>query len=160
MSTKKGKYGNPAKRKVVAGDLEKLAKRVSQKVYDPRNLGGEIYSFGEGVSESLIDVTNAVHLKSVNVCTVDTMRQGLLNEQAIFMVLYGRVNKTKDYVQAGYITGPDGAAALLTELLALADRFGAELLNDITRRFTELHQEKKVDLHFLKAAIDLALEDS
>lgn len=159
MSTKKGRYGNPAKRKTVSGDLERLAKRVTEKLHDPRLLGGEIHSFGGGMSESLLDVTNAVHLESMNVCTIDTVRQGLLNEQAIFMVLYGRINKTKDNVQAGFIFGPDGAAALITELLALADRFGAELLTDITRRLTELHQNKTVDLHFLKAAIDSVLEE-
>jgi hypothetical protein len=159
LSKKSGRhrYGNPANRQPLMGDLQK---RLAGQLNDPRFLGGEIHSFGDGQSESLLDVTNAVHLESMNVCTVDAVRKGLLAEQAIFMVLYGRINKTRDNVQAGFIFGPDGAAALITELLAVADRFGAELLTDITRRLTDLHQEKKVDLHFLKAAIEMVLEDN
>jgi hypothetical protein len=160
VSTKKGRYGNPAKRKPLVGDLERLAKLATGSVFDPRKLGGEIYSFDPGMGESLIDVSNSVHLEEMNVCTVDAVRKGFLNEQVIYMVLYGRINKTQDKVQAGYLFGPDGAAAIITELLAVADRFGAELLGDVTRRLVEMQKNKTVDLHFLKAAIELAIEES
>jgi len=74
------------------------------------------------------------------------------------MTLDGRINKRTDRARVGYMFGPDGAAALITELLAVADRFGAELLDDVTRRLTALHQGRHVDLAFLRAAIDNAIE--
>jgi hypothetical protein len=156
VSTKKGRYGNPAKRKPLVGDLEKLAKLATGGTTDPRKLGGEIHSFG---STSLLDISNSVHLEETNVCTVNAVRKGFLNEQVIYLMMYGRINKTTDKVKAGYIFGPDGAAALITELLGVADRFGAELLADVTRRLAEMHKSKTIDLHSLRAAIDMAMED-
>jgi len=156
--SKRPKYGNPAKRRMVAGDLQKLAQPTG--ISNPRKLGGAINSFGSPKERSaaILDMTDSVHLEATNVCTVDLVRSGQLNEQAIFMTLEGRINKKPDQVSVGFIFGPDGAVAIITELLSLADRFGAELLYDITSRLTELHQEKNVDLHFLKAAIELVLE--
>lgn len=160
MSTKKGKYGNPANRRPLVGDLNKLVQPTG--IANPRKLGGSIASVGDSRSQgtSFLDLTDAVLLQGVEVCTIDMVRQGVLGEQAIFATLNGRINKTSNQVQVGFVFGPDGAAALITELLALADRFGAELLSDITQRLTELHQGNHVDLHFLKAAIDLVLEET
>lgn len=159
MAKKRQKYGNPAKRRIVSGDLQKLVQPTG--LADPKKLSTTtMHSFGDSRSQgtTLLDLTDVVHLEATEVCTVDTVRLGALNEQAIFMQLKGRINKTTNRVAVGFVFGPDGAAALITELLAVADRFGAELLSDITTRLTELHQGKHVDLHFLKAAIDLALE--
>lgn len=108
----------------------------------------------------LLDTTDAVLLDEVDVCTVDAVRLGGTNGQAIFATLGGKINKKPERASVGFLFPPDGAAALITELLALADRFGAELLDDVTRRLTELHQGKHVDLHFLRAAIDNAIEAS
>lgn len=158
MPKKRHKYGNPAKRQPVAGDLQKLVQPTG--IANPRKLGGSIHSFG-GPRErgaSLLDLTDVVLMESMEICTVDNVRRGLLQEQAIFMTLKGRINKTTDYVNVGFIFGPDGGAALISEILALADRFGTDLLSDLTLRLATLHQEKNIDLHFLKAAIDVALE--
>lgn len=157
MSTKKGKYGNPKNRRPLVGDLNRLAQPTGNS--NPRGLRTEMTTVHGGESGTLLDLTDVVHLESMEVCTVDAVRTGMLQEQMIFAMLRGRINKTKDHVQVGFVFGPDGAAALITELLALADRFGAELLSDVTRRLSELHQNKAVDLHFLKAAIDLVLEN-
>jgi len=156
--SKRPKYGNPAKNRMVTGDLQKLVDPTG--LADPRKLGGSISIFGgpRERSASLLDMTDVVHLESTTVATIDMIRAGQLNEPAIFMTMHGRINKKTDEVSVGFIFGPDGAAAIITELLSLADRFGAELLYDITSRLTELHQEKNVDLHFLKAAIELVLE--
>ena len=159
MSTKKGRYGDPRKRRPVqAGDLNRWAQPSG--VADPRRLGGSIAGPGGSRDRGavVIDMTDAVLLDGVDVATVDTVRAGEMAGQAIFATLSGRVNKSTDRVAVGFAFGPDGAAALVTELLALADRFGADLLDDLTRRLTELHQGKHVDLHFLRAAIDLAIE--
>lgn len=66
------------------------------------------------------------------------------------------MTKKPDRARVGYLFGPDGAAAIITELLA--DRFGPELLDDVTRRLTALHQGRDVDLSWLRAAIDNAIE--
>jgi hypothetical protein len=154
------RYGNPAKRRLVAGDLARLVQPTG--VADSRNLGGSIASFGGSRDQgtALLDTTDAVLLDEVDVCTVDAVRGGELDGQVIFMMLGGRINKRSDRANVGYMMPPDGAAALITELLALADRFGVELLGDVTRRLTELHQGKHVDLAFLRAAIDNAIEAS
>lgn len=152
------RYGNPAKRRPVAGDFARLAQPNG--VADPRKLGGDIAGPGGSRDRGalMLDVTDVVLLESANVCTVDAVRQGALGGQVIFMTLEGRINKQTDRARVGFLFGPDGAAALITQLLALADRHGAELLDDVTRRLTELHQGKDVDLAFLRAAIDNALE--
>jgi hypothetical protein len=123
---------------------------------DPRRLGGSIAGPGESRDRGavVLDMTDCVLLDEAHVATVDSVRDGRSNGQMIYMTLSGRINKTTDRTQVGYAFGPDGAAALITELLALADRHGTDLLDDVTRRLTELHQGKHVDLHWLRAAID------
>jgi hypothetical protein len=128
---------------------------------DPRQLGGSIAGPGGPRDRGavVLDMTDCVLLDAMDVCTVDGVRDGHSNGQMIYMTLQGRVNKTPDRVQVGYAFGPDGAAALITELLALADRCGTDLLDDVTRRLTELHQGKAVDLRWLHAAIENVLDD-
>ena len=140
MSTKKGRYGDPRKRRPVqAGDLNRWAQPSG--VADPRRLGGSIAGPGGSRDRGavVIDMTDAVLLDGVDVATVDTVRAGEMAGQAIFATLSGRVNKSTDRVAVGFAFGPAG-------------------LDDLTRRLTELHQGKHVDLHFLRAAIDLAIE--
>lgn len=152
------RYGNPAKRRPLAGDLARLAQPSG--VADPRQLGGDMAGPGGPRDRGAVflDLTDVVLLDGMDVCTVDGVRQGASQGQVIFMTLDGRINKSTDRARVGYTFGPDGAAALITELLAVADRFGAELLDDVTRRLTELHQGRNVDLRFLRAAIGLAIE--
>lgn len=151
-------YGDPRKRKPLAGDLARLVQPTGNA--DPRGLGGDMAGPGGSRDRGAVflDLTDTVLLESTDVCTVDAVRQGELSEPVIFMTLQGRINKRPDQTQVGYLFGPDGAAALITELLAVADRFGAELLDDLTRRLTELHQGNHVDLAFLRAAIDNAMD--
>lgn len=154
------RYGDPRKRQPMAGDLARLVQPTG--VANPRTLGGDIAGPGGSRDRGAVflDTTDAVLLESTNVATVDAVRQGALAEPVIFMTLDGRINKRADRARVGFLFGPDGAAAIVTELLAIADRFGAELLDDVTRRLTELHQGKHVDLHFLRAAIDNAIEQA
>lgn len=151
-------YGDPRKRKPLAGDLARVAQPTG--LNDPRRLGGDIAgpSGSRDHGAVVLDTTDAVLLEHTTVCTVDAVRQGAFAEQVIFATLAGRINKKSDHVQVGFLFGPDGAAAIITELLALGDRFGAELLSDMTRRLTDLHQGKHVDLRFLRAAIDNAID--
>ena len=127
---------------------------------DPRTLGGEISGPGGPHDQGafVLDTTDCVLMDNAVVSVMDEVRAGQLGERVIYMTLGGRVNQSTDRAQVGFTLGPDGAAALITELLALADRAGPELLDDVTRRLTKLHQEKNVDLPWLRAAIDNAIE--
>lgn len=141
---------------------ERLAERVQPTGNaDPRRLGGAISGPGGPRDRGavVLDTTDCVLLDGSHVCTVDGVRDGRSHGQMIYLTLSGRVNKTPDRVQVGYLFGPDGAAALITQLLALADRHGTDLLDDVTRRLTELHQDKHVDLRWLRAAIDNVIAD-
>lgn len=160
MSTKRGKYGNPAKRRpVLYGDLLKGAQPTG--IANPSTLGGSMTGdLGDSRARDavIIDMTDVVLLEGVHVSTVVVGRQGTLAEEATYLQLSGRVNKTTRQVQVGFMCPTDGVAGIVTELLAIAERAGAEMLDDITRRLTELHQGKHVDLHWLRAAIDNAIE--
>lgn len=158
MSTKHGRYGDPRKRRQVEAEYQRLVQPTGNA--DPRRLGGAIVGPGGPHDQGavILDMTDCVLLEEQMVCTVDKVRDGRSHGQMIYMTLAGRINKTTDRVQVGYAFGPDGAAALITELLAMADRHGPELLDDITRRLTELHQNRHVDLAWLRAAIDNAIE--
>lgn len=160
MSTKKGRYGSPRKRKPVVGDLAKLAQPSG--IADPRTLGGSMSGPGGSRDRNgvVIDVADSVLMDTVDVSVMEAVRGGVMDGRVTFMMLGGRVNKTTRRVQVGFMFPPDGAAAIITELLAIADRDGVELLDDLTRRLTELHQGKNVDLHFLRAAIDNAIDSS
>lgn len=152
------RYGNPAKRQPMAGDLARLVQPTGNA--DPRSLGGSMAGPGGSRDRGAVflDLTDVILLESADVCTVDAVRDGVMGGQVIYMQLGGRINKKADRATVGFTFPPDGAAALITELLALADRFGAELLDDLTLRLTELHQGRHVDLAFLRAAIDNAIE--
>lgn len=161
MAAKKGgarRYGNPANRVPVSGDLAKLVQPTGNS--DPRTLGGGMSGPGGSRNQGavLLDVTDVVLLNSIDVCTVDVARRGELTAQRIYMTLGGRVNRRADVATVGFVFGTDGAAVLITQLLALADRFGVEMLTDIASRLVDLGRGGHVDLHFLRAAIDSAIE--
>lgn len=158
MSTKKGRYGNPARRRMVAGDLQRLAQPTGNT--NPRHLGGSIAGPGGPRDHGAVflDLTDCVLLDGSTVCTVDNVRHGVTQGQAIYMTLKGRINKTQDRAQVGYIFGSDGAAALITQLLALADRWGPELLTDLVERLITLDREGDGSIAWLRAALDLAEE--
>jgi len=159
VSTNKGRYGDPRKRKPLAGDLARMAQPSG--VADPRTLGGAIAGPGGSRDRNgvVIDTTDSVLLSDVEVTVVEGMTNGATAGTMTFMTLGGRVNKTTRQVRVGFLFGPDGGAAIVTELLAIADRAGVDMLDDLTRRLSELHQGKHVDLAFLRAAIDNVLDE-
>jgi hypothetical protein len=54
------------------------------------------------------------------------------------MLLEGRINKTTDRARNLYLMNEDGAAALVTELIALAHRIGPEFGARFTARLEHL----------------------
>jgi hypothetical protein len=93
----------------------------------------------------LLDARSAVLLDAVEVSLVDTKREG--EEPLIaFLVLSGRVNYSEDRVHHAYAMPADGAAGLVDELIALANRslahsetyaYGVQFTRDLARRRRE-----------------------
>lgn len=151
------RFGDPRKRKPLVGDLAKLVQPSG--AADPRKLGGTMAGPGGSRERDavVIDTTDCVLMERVDVAVVETVRAGSSTGRAAFMTLGGRVNKTDRQVDVGFAFDTDGAAAIITELLALADRDGTQFLTDLTSRLAKLSAGGHVDLDFLRAALDLAI---
>ncbi|WP_030757698.1 hypothetical protein [Streptomyces sp. NRRL F-5135] len=103
---------------------------------DPRKTGGDIVGPGgphdrHGV---ILDDWGAVLLDHSTVTLVET-RGG---QTVLALLLEGRVNKSPDRARNLYLMNEDGAAALVTELIALAHRIGPEFGQRFTKRITYL----------------------
>ena len=68
---------------------------------------------------ALLDARSAVLLDHMNVVLVDTKQD---EPVSMMMRLQGRVNYSTERVDHAYLFGPDGAAALVSELIGLAGR--------------------------------------
>lgn len=103
---------------------------------DPRKSGGNIAGPGgpHDRNSVIIDSTNAVLLDSTDVCLMETAGGSVV----MAMLLEGRINKTTDRARNLYLMNEDGAAALVTELLALANRIGPEFGERFTARIQQL----------------------
>lgn len=75
---------------------------------DPRAQGGAV-----------LDARSAVLMDSVDVVLVDTKHD---DPVVMMLALAGRVNYSHDRVEHAYMFSPDGAAALVSELVGLAAR--------------------------------------
>lgn len=71
---------------------------------------------------ALVDARSAVLMDGMEVVLIDTKQDAPV---AMMMMLRGRVNYSRDRAEHAYLFGPDGAAALVTELMMLAGRAGA-----------------------------------
>lgn len=109
---------------------------------DPRDLRGSIAGPGgphdrHGVA---LDTTRAVLLDGVEVCAVEPA--GGSPAGMIALLLSGRVNQTRGRADVLYLFDVDGAAAIVTELLALAHRMDARGLAGVIRqRLAQLDAE-------------------
>lgn len=68
---------------------------------------------------ALLDARAAVLMETIDVVLVDTKRD---EPVVMLLALGGRVNYADDRVEHAYLFGPDGAAALVSELVGLASR--------------------------------------
>lgn len=103
---------------------------------DPRKTGGNIAGPGgpHDRNSVIIDTTNAVLLDHSDVCLMETAGGSIV----MAMLLEGRINKTEDRARNLYLLNGDGAAALVTELLALANRIGPEFSDRFEARIKQL----------------------
>lgn len=119
---------------------------------------------GDGPSRArdavVIDATNMLLMESVDVSLVGGFKDGQHIDMRLFMQMGGRVNKTQRRTTVGVSFGADGAAAIISELLALADRAGGTLLADLTERLVALQHNNHAELRYLRAALDAAIADT
>lgn len=112
-----------------------------RKTTDPRTLRGAIAGPGgaHDLGAVVLDTSRAVLLGAVNVCSVDG------RDDAVAMLLSGRINRSTDHADVLFLMDSDGLAAILTEVVALMGRAGdpraAELRRLIGERFTALDRQ-------------------
>lgn len=98
-------------------------RRRHQRPTDPRSIPGTMAGPG-GPHERggvVLDARNAVLMDAIDVSTIDPDKGGR-GKSALAMVLSGRVNQTQDRASVLFIFGSDGAAGIVTELVALIGR--------------------------------------
>lgn len=112
---------------------KKTGRRVSG---DPRKSGGDIAGPGgpHDRNSVIVDTTNAVILDATTVTEVATIS----GAPALAMLLEGRIVRTADRARNLYLMEEDGAAALVTELIALAHRMGPQFGARFTARLRHL----------------------
>lgn len=116
---------------------------------DPRDLGGNIVGPDNGPharGSVVLDTSKAILLEDVTVSTVDPDRGGR-GQLYLALMLAGRINQTPDDARALFIMNTDGAAAIVTQLLALLARAKEKpgvigpFIADLRRRLDELDAE-------------------
>jgi hypothetical protein len=80
----------------------------------------------------LLDVRKAVLMDSIDVSLVDTKREG--EPPRLAMLLAGRINFSQGRARQLYLFDEDGAAAIVSELVALATRIGPEFADRLMTR--------------------------
>ena len=118
-----------------------------KKPTDPRRAGGDIAGPGGPHDRNgvVLDTSKAILMSEVEVCTVELYR-GLGTGQeetdvGISMLLTGRINKTSEHARILYLLDSDGAAAIISELFAVAYRQGQPFADDLWRRVEALVED-------------------
>jgi len=92
----------------------------------------------------VLDTSRAIILETVDVSTIDPDHGGR-GQSGIALLLGGRINQTKDRARVLFLFDTDGAASIITELLALLGRAThidpTELLDDVLGRMAKLREE-------------------
>lgn len=103
---------------------------------NPRRLGGNIAGPGGPHDRGavVIDTRNAVLLEATDVAMVDNRSDG---RRIAALLLSGRVNRSPDATSVLYLLNADGAAAIVSEIIALAGREGGEWAAEFQTALTE-----------------------
>lgn len=93
----------------------------------------------------VIAMDKTVLLDGVTVAMVEPYSNGIPRPPAVALQLDGRINKTETRANITYLFDSDGAAAIITELLALYGRHGHEhreaLMVDVEERLKKMGME-------------------
>lgn len=116
----------------------------------PNDVRGQVMGaiIGDG-PDVLLDAERAVLLQGLEVCLVNAAKRLVDNTQRgapetevmLAMRLDGRVNKSKEQASILFLMDADGAAAVVTELVALAARIGPEFAEQFQKRLETLEAE-------------------
>ena len=112
---------------------------------DPRKIPGSMAGPGgpHDIGGVVLDARNAVILDTVDVSTIDPDRGGR-GQSAIALILGGRINQTKTRASVLFILGTDGAASIVTELIAIYGRATGSpqpFIDDMMSRLRKLREE-------------------
>jgi hypothetical protein len=116
-------------------------------IKDPRRIRGDMAGPGGPHDRGgvVLDTRHAVLLKTVDVSTLDPDDPGTRGQSAIALVLGGRINQTQDQASVLFLFGTDGAASIITELIALLGRATGidadQLMTDLLDRAAKLREE-------------------
>lgn len=109
---------------------------------DPRTIPGSMSGPGGPHKRGgvVFDAEHVVLMRSVDVAIIEAIDDA---PTLLAMVLGGRINFTQEMAQVMFVFGADGAAALVTELVAVIGRMPdgdlkAEFMEDLDRRFEQL----------------------
>lgn len=120
---------------------------------DPRRIPGQIVDATDDPharGSVVVDARHAILLDDMSVSTIDPDHGARGQESAIAMQLNGRINQTTDRASVLFVFGTDGAAAIITELMALFGRSGVDheaLFADIGQRLAKLGEEGNLSDH-------------
>lgn len=112
----------------------KRGRRISG---DPRKTGGNIAGPGgpHDRNSVIVDTSNAVLLDGTTVSLVQTKSSAT---PVLALLLEGRINQTPDRARNLYLMDGDGAAAIVSELVALAYRTGPHFGDLLMARIHQL----------------------
>lgn len=121
-----------------------MTKRTGRRISgDPRKAGGDIAGPGGPRDRDavIIDTTDSVLLDATTVSLMETQSdQGVI----LAALMEGRINQSTERSRVLYLMNGDGAAALITELLALAYRVGPEFGEALMARVRQLMDDDAV----------------
>jgi hypothetical protein len=119
--------------------LRAVMREHADQIHDPARSGGDSVGgspYGRG--NTVLDMRGAVLLEYNEVILVDSKRD---EAPAMALILEGRVNYETRRVKQMYLFGPDGAAALVTQMFGLAARAGGRFAQEFAELVTERSKE-------------------
>lgn len=118
--------------------------REATRTTDTAEIPGDIIGPSEDAfaeNSVLVDTRRAVLLAYSDVCVTKNESDG---GEMCALMLKGRVNRSQDVSHVLYLTGPDGMAALVSQIVGVAKRrggdFGDEFGKALIKRMDELPQ--------------------
>ncbi|WP_381797263.1 hypothetical protein [Streptomyces niveus] len=117
--------------------MAKNNKRGRRTSGDPRKTRGDIAGPGgpRDRNSVIVDTSNAILLDGTTVSLVETTPG---TTPVLALLLEGRINQTTDRARNLYLMDGDGAAAIVSELVALAYRTGHQFGDQLMARIHRL----------------------
>jgi hypothetical protein len=130
------------------GELAKEVARLRAILYERADREHDPATSGGGMVDTtgdpharggvLLDARGAVLMDKLDVSLVDTKQDKV---PAMMMLIGGRVNFETRRISQAYLFGPDGAAAVATQLVGLAARAGGPFMTEFQESFEKRMEE-------------------